>query len=69
MSNKPIIDLKFVARTLRDIIKQQTIRAYHSNRAIEYIYDHKLVKQTQWPSYLLSLTEAGVEFLNENSEE
>ena len=63
MTVKPSI----VIHTMRRLNRDQVRTSDMDREALDYIREHKLIEEILWPSAFLKLTEAGAEYIAENS--
>jgi predicted transcriptional regulator len=62
-------DKRTMANYMRIILRDQVKHGWMDSRLTVEIKQRGLLKETSWPGHVVSLTEAGREFLNELEEQ
>jgi len=57
-----------VIATMRQIKRDQCTMSHMNQEACKFIFDAGLMKLTLWPAWVISYTQDGLDYLQENSE-
>jgi hypothetical protein len=60
---------RIVLKTLRQLIKTQGEACWMDQSALAYITYQELITETHWPTYHLSLSRRGIDYVHENAED
>jgi len=59
---------KQVCNTIHALLRDQVQMSYMDKRVVMYIMENRLVQVHRWPAWCIALTDAGAEYLHENTE-
>ncbi len=60
---------RLVIATMRQIKRDQRTMSYMDRETCRFIFDAGLMKLTEWPAWVISYTQDGIDYLQENSED
>ena len=52
-----------VIYTMREILRNQCTFSYMPREVVDYVFSNNLLKKTEWPAWLISLTPKGRMYL------
>lgn len=58
-----------VINVMRRILKQQVTDSSMPRDVVKFITDQSLIRQVEWPAFLMQLTNAGADYIAENSDD
>jgi len=63
------VDKRRVIGTMRDILRDQCSSSCMDQAVVRYIFAENLLRITEWPGWLISLTEKGRTYMLEHGEQ